>query len=205
MVSCLANSCVAPACLSVSCMLMSDTIAALCQWDSVWWITGHSLCCLNCIKAAQTNFLSVCYYLSGPRKHSFSGISSDVSIIFSWLTTWKRSSCHTGITVCYKNVLFSEVYQRRDFYNGQHSLVYKSSLKKEFSVLVDSFMSRSYNYGGSLHFFQTWASRVLIISIDPYCTALVECVHTEQSVFLSCFTLQAQPVWKPSKNVGCRS
>lgn len=27
--------CVASACLSVSCMLMSDTIAALCQWDSL--------------------------------------------------------------------------------------------------------------------------------------------------------------------------
>lgn len=41
----------------------------------------------------------VCLPLSGLRKHSCSGISSDASIIFSWLTTWRKSSSHTGSVV----------------------------------------------------------------------------------------------------------
>lgn len=41
----------------------------------------------------------VCPPPSGLRKHSCSGISSDASIIFSWPTTWRKSSSHTGSVV----------------------------------------------------------------------------------------------------------
>lgn len=39
----------------------------------------------------------LCRYPSGPRKHSCSGTISDASTTSSWLTTWRKSSCHTGM------------------------------------------------------------------------------------------------------------
>lgn len=39
----------------------------------------------------------LCRYSPGPRKHSCSGTISDAFITSSWPTTWRRSSCHTGM------------------------------------------------------------------------------------------------------------
>lgn len=52
----------------------------------------------------------VCLPPSGLRKHSCSGISSDASIIFSWPTTWRKSSSHTGsvVDLPLKPTLFSQ-------------------------------------------------------------------------------------------------
>ena len=52
------------------------------------WIKQDIQCVMwNVVGLHKANFLCFSLFLSGLRKHSCSGISSDASIIFSWLTT----------------------------------------------------------------------------------------------------------------------